>query len=79
MSDSNDAGMNAGTPGPSTLWFQAVDEHPNDGGARRERYIELMREHGHIVDADDPDAGPKNLPCGWPGNTESPAEGASDG
>lgn len=49
---------------PGVLWMQAHEEHPTDTAARRERYRELLREHGHLVDrkpGDDP-----NLPCGWP-------------
>lgn len=55
------------TPSPFELWMQAREEHPLDAAAYRARYHELMREHGHIVDADHPDAGGRNLPCGWPG------------
>lgn len=36
-------------PRPDQLWQQAHDEFPNDRAARRIRYIDLMREHGHIV------------------------------
>lgn len=34
---------------PDELWRQARDEFPDDQAGRRIRYIELMREHGHIV------------------------------
>lgn len=53
------------TPAPHALWAQADREYPNLPGRRRERYVELMREHGHIVSALDGD-GDRNLPCGWP-------------
>jgi hypothetical protein len=54
-------------PSVGALWRQARDEHPADNDARKRRFIELLREHGHVVDrkpGDDP-----NLPCGWPGAT----------
>lgn len=34
---------------PDQLWRQAFDQFPNDQAGRRVRYIQLMREHGHIV------------------------------
>lgn len=37
-------------PSPSDLWKQADAEHPNDEIARRERYLALMVEHGHVID-----------------------------
>ena len=55
---------------PGYLWQKAADEHPDDPDARRERHLELMRKHGHIVPVDHPDAGDRNLPCGWPGRIE---------
>lgn len=57
--------LDADGPPPSRLHSQAHAEHPRDREAARVRYIELMRQHGYIVDADDPDAGPRSLPCGW--------------
>lgn len=55
-------------PAPSSLWQQAAREHPHDPDARRRRYVELLREHGHVVDRQPGDDG--NLPCGWPHRTE---------
>lgn len=37
-------------PSPSTLWRQAFDAHPTNPLARSARYIELMQEHGYIID-----------------------------
>ncbi len=54
----------ADVPTPFELWTRAREEHPTDDDARRERYMELMREHGLVVKrepGDDP-----NLPCAWP-------------
>jgi hypothetical protein len=50
---------------PAGLWARAQIEHPHDGEARRSRYLELMREHCHLVERQPGDDG--NLPCGWPG------------
>lgn len=44
-------------PTPYQLWRQA--------GGDAERYVELMHEHGHIVDRKPGDDGPV-LSCGWP-------------
>lgn len=44
---------------PFRLWMQASTEHPEDVEARSARYLELMREHGHIVPADHPEAAPE--------------------
>lgn len=49
------------SPSPAQLWQQAGQEHPDDPAAYRQRYRELMREHGLIVPGK---AHP--LPCGWP-------------
>ena len=35
-------------PRPDQLWHQAQDEFSDDPAGRRIRYIELMREHGHL-------------------------------
>jgi hypothetical protein len=43
------------------LWTQADQEHPTSVPKRRDRYIDLMKQHGYIVD----DVGPLKLPCGW--------------
>ncbi|MGH9095134.1 MAG: hypothetical protein ACRDXE_08230 [Acidimicrobiales bacterium] len=54
------------SPDPAALWRQAENE--TDGEAdRRARYLELMREHGHIVAARPGED--RNLPCGWPENS----------
>jgi hypothetical protein len=50
---------------PHVLWRKASAEYPDDRTACRDRYIELMREHGHIVKAEP--GQDRNLPCGWPG------------
>ena len=43
----------------SQCWQRAVSEHGGDGQAVRERYRQLMRENGHLVE------GPSEpLPCG---------------
>lgn len=34
---------------PYQLWQQAHEEFSDDQAGRRIRYIQLMREHGHIV------------------------------
>lgn len=60
---------------PAVLWYQADKETrekygdapfpmPSFREERQKRYLELMREHGHIVPKDHPDAstGPA---CGW--------------
>lgn len=58
-------------PSPGALWMQAHTETRDlpsfqRGQKCRERYIELMREHGHIVPAKPGDR--RDLPCGWPSN-----------
>lgn len=37
------------TPMPHELWHQANGEFPDDETKRRERYLTLMVEHGHLV------------------------------
>ena len=39
----------ASAPLPSEVWRQAQTEHPLDFAARRQRYFELMREHGYLL------------------------------
>lgn len=55
-------------PSPNELYKQADRECRASGldgpHPRRLRYMELMREHGHIVPKQPGDDG--NLPCGWP-------------
>lgn len=58
---------------PAVLYAQAEDEHPNDPEKRRQRYLELMREHGHIVKAKPGED--RNLPCGWPHLPPAPGQG----
>ncbi len=48
-------------------WDRARKEFPEDPERRKYRFVELMRAQGHIVPKDHPEAGEKNLPCGWPG------------
>lgn len=46
---------------PSALWHQAgggTDSYDHD------KFMALMREHGHIVPKEPGDDG--SLPCGWP-------------
>lgn len=61
---------------PAVLWYEADKEIRDKYGdaplplpsfieERSKRYNELMREHGHIVKKDHPDAGGDTLPCGW--------------
>jgi hypothetical protein len=61
-------------PTPHQLWQQACDEHAwsqtQDGyqkttDAITARYIELMREHGHLIPRK-PGEPPHLLACGWP-------------
>lgn len=49
---------------PGELWNQAHDEYPDDAPARGERYVALMREHGHIVDREPGDTSPL-FACGY--------------
>jgi hypothetical protein len=49
------------------LWVQA------GGGTEdydRDRYLALLREHGHLLGPGDEgyEQASPNLPCGWPGN-----------
>lgn len=34
---------------PLALWQQACDEHGQGTPEQRVRYLELMREHGHLI------------------------------
>lgn len=49
---------------PSRLWEQARAEHPTDADARANRYVELMRAEGHIIEREKGDDSPL-MPCGW--------------
>lgn len=51
-------------PTPMQLWHQADAEFPDQDEARGRRYVELMREAGHIVPREPGDDSPL-LPCGW--------------
>lgn len=51
-------------PSPMVLWYQAHGEHPDDADARGRRYVELLREHGHVVMRDPADRSPL-FPCGY--------------
>lgn len=44
-------------PEPAALWRVAEGEHPGDDLARRHRYLELMREHGHLIPNGSEDGG----------------------
>jgi hypothetical protein len=50
-----------------SLWQQAGGGTPDYD---RNRYLTLMREHGHILSPGDEgyEDAPRSLPCGWPGN-----------
>ena len=52
-------------PGPMELWHQAGGGTPDYD---RDRYLSLLREHGHLLSPGDEGYGeaPRNLPCGWP-------------
>ena len=50
---------------PNELYDLAASENPNDLPAIRDRYRELMVEHGHLIPAKPGEN--RNLPCGWPG------------
>lgn len=67
----------ADRPSLFALWAQARDEMVAEGlGADpTPRYLELLREHGHVVPADHPTAGGRNLPCGWPGERAEDLDG----
>lgn len=49
---------------PSRLWFRAFDEFPDDKEARGRRYVELLREHGLIIDREPGDDSPL-FACGY--------------
>jgi hypothetical protein len=53
-------------PTPRMLWLRAGGETP--GQYDRDRYLALLREHGHLLSPGDEgyDDAPRNLPCGWP-------------
>lgn len=50
-----------------TLYECWVKAGGNTADFDRDRYRELLIEHGHLVPA--APGQDKNLPCGWPGNT----------
>lgn len=54
----------AARPGPRELWEQAVGGTP---GYDRDRYIALLREHGHLLSPGDDgyEEAPADLPYGW--------------
>lgn len=56
-------------PSPAVLWHQANEEHPDDEVTRRERYLDLMREHGHIVQRESDDDRPL-FSCGYQPTTD---------
>jgi hypothetical protein len=49
---------------PIRLWDQANEEYPDDKTARTKRYLELMREEGHIIKKQPGDNRPL-FPCGY--------------
>lgn len=56
--------MNAKKMAVFECWMQARREFPDRPDAMRMRYVELMREQGHIRDRQPGDRA--DLPCGWP-------------
>lgn len=56
--------MNPGVATPFRLHKQAHAEHPDDPDAAGKRYVELMREAGHITRREPGDDAPL-LPCGF--------------
>lgn len=56
-------------PSVYELWLQAGGETPEEYD--RDRYTELLREHGHLLKPGDEGYGEasRNLPCGWPHRT----------
>jgi hypothetical protein len=56
-------------PSPAVLWLQAGGGTPEYD---RELYLNLMREHGHLLGPGDDGHGEaqRNLPCGWPHRPE---------
>lgn len=60
--------MTSKDPDTYELWVQA------GGGTKdfdRQRYHDLMVEHGHLLRPGDKgyEDAPRNLPCGWPGES----------
>lgn len=51
-----------------SCWAKARREHPDDLDKQRFRYIELLREQGHVVKRKPGES--VNLPCGWPHRAE---------
>lgn len=49
---------------PAALWDVAAKAHPDNAEARRDHYLALMREHGHIVKREAGDDRPL-FPCGY--------------
>ena len=58
--------MSDGKASPGRLWLQAGGGTP---AYDRDRYLDLMREHGLILRPGDDgyEDADRNLPCGWPG------------
>jgi hypothetical protein len=54
-------------PSVYELWLQAGGDNP--AAYDRDRFVALMREHGHLLKPGDDgyEDAPKGLPCGWPG------------
>ena len=50
--------------GPMECWKQAHEEFPDDAERLRERFVELMEEHGHLIPKPPGWVSPL-LPCGW--------------
>jgi hypothetical protein len=49
---------------PVNLYEQARQEFPDDKGARGKRYLELLREAGHVIERK-PDDKSKLFECGF--------------
>lgn len=57
---------------PHALWHQAQRE-TGGGELARERYLQLMREHGHLIARGPGDPPAREFPCGW-GDREHPRD-----
>lgn len=53
-------------PSAFELWNLAAEDHPNDPAARQARYLDLMRQHGHVVTREPGDDRPL-FSCGYTG------------
>lgn len=77
MTQPNNAQIREGTRlSVFDCWQQAAQENPGEAAfTRRRRYLELLSEHGHLVEREPGDDG--NLPCGWPGRVGDSPQGVT--